>query len=83
MTVEPTGRERLVDLGLTDAEIDLWYDLGALAGRFLELPTLHPNERGETVVEFHHAAEPSTRSTRSPGSRLAPRNQLRARITCR
>ena len=53
MTVEPTGRERLVNLGLTDAEIDLWYDLGALAGRFLELPTLHPNERGETVVEFH------------------------------
>jgi hypothetical protein len=38
---------------MTDQEIGLWYDLGALAGRFLGLPPLHPNERTETVVEIH------------------------------
>jgi|tagenome__1003787_1003787.scaffolds.fasta_scaffold20968070_4 hypothetical protein len=46
-------RQRLVEHGMTNQEIDLWYDLGTVAGRFLDLPILHPNERDETVVELH------------------------------
>jgi len=53
VTVDPHSRQQLVEYGMTYQEIDLWYDLGTMAGRFLDLPTLHPNERNETVVELH------------------------------
>jgi len=43
----------LADYGMTNQEIELWKDLGAVAGQFLQLPTLHPSERNETVIEIH------------------------------
>jgi hypothetical protein len=46
-------RQRLVAFGMTDQEIELWYDLATMAGRFHDLPNLHPNEWNETAVEFH------------------------------
>jgi hypothetical protein len=74
MTNESNGRQQLSDYGMTDEEIDLWYALGALAGRFLNLPILHPNERSETVVEFHVLqnrllARPGLRTVGWPRSR--------------
>lgn len=72
MTDERGSRESLADYGMTHEEIGLWYDLAALAGRFLQLPTLHPNERDEAAVEFHRLqnrllALPGLRAVRWPG----------------
>lgn len=53
MTVDPRSRHRLVEYGMTEQEIELWYDLGTLAGQFYELPTLHPTEWNETAAELH------------------------------
>jgi hypothetical protein len=47
-------REALRRFGMTDTEIDIWFALGDVAGRILQLPELHPNERGETVADLHH-----------------------------
>lgn len=68
MTDERGSRESLAEYGMTDEEIGLWYDLAALAGRFLQLPTLHPNERAEAVVEFHRL---QNRLLARPGLRAA------------
>jgi hypothetical protein len=51
---------------MTDDEVDLWFELAGVAGRFLRLPTLHPNERSETVVELHAL---QTRLLARPGLR--------------
>jgi hypothetical protein len=67
-TTDDAGRQRLSQYGMTDDELDLWFDLAALAGRFLQLPTLHPNERSETVVELHAL---QTRLLARPGLRAA------------
>jgi hypothetical protein len=68
MTDGPGGRERLASYGMTEDEIGLWYDLAALAGRFLQLPMLHPSERNEAVVEFHQL---QNRLLARPGLRAA------------
>ena len=47
------GRQRLTEYGMTDDEIGLWFALADLAGRFLQLPVLHPSERSETAIEIH------------------------------
>lgn len=43
----------LTAYGMTNQEIKLWRDLSAVAGQFLQLPTLHPSERNETVMDIH------------------------------
>jgi len=53
MCVKPDSKQRLLDYGMTEQEIELWYALASVAGGFLDLPTLHPGERGETVYEIH------------------------------
>jgi len=68
MTTEDAGRQRLSQYGMTDDEIELWFDLAPIAGRFLRLPTLHPTERSETVVELHAL---QTRLLARPGLRAA------------
>ena len=49
----PQQRGSLAELGMTQAEIDLWYALGEVAGMMLQLPKLHPMERHETAHDFH------------------------------
>jgi hypothetical protein len=36
------GRSNLVNLGMTEAELNVWYALGTVAGAMLELPELYP-----------------------------------------
>jgi subtilisin family serine protease len=50
---EERGREGLVGLGMTNEEIEVWYELAAVAGRILQLPELHPCERHEATHDFH------------------------------
>ena len=46
-------RENLVELGMTEAELDVWYALAPVAGAMLELPELYPMQREETAHDFH------------------------------
>ena len=46
-------RENLVELGMTQAELDVWYALGSVAGTMLYLPELYPMQREETAHDFH------------------------------
>ncbi|HSK25741.1 MAG TPA: hypothetical protein VK894_02390 [Jiangellales bacterium] len=48
-----TDRDPLLDHGITEEELRLWYDLADLAGRMLALPVQHPMERQETATEIH------------------------------
>ena len=52
-TAADGGRDRLIEFGMTDDEVDAWYDLAAAAGRILALPELHPMEQQETASDFH------------------------------
>jgi subtilisin family serine protease len=47
-------REALRRFGMTDDEVDVWFAFADVAGRILQLPVLHPNERQETVADLHH-----------------------------
>ena len=53
MTDRSAADRRLAALGMTDEEIALWAALARVAGRFLQLPVLHPLERPETAAVFH------------------------------
>jgi hypothetical protein len=71
MPEDPEGSERLAEYGMTADEIELWFALGRLAGRFLQLPVLHPSERSETVIDIHSIqnrllARPGLRATGWP-----------------
>jgi hypothetical protein len=41
-TSEEREREGLVGLGITNEEIEVWYELAEVSGRMLLLPELHP-----------------------------------------
>ena len=49
-----SAAQQLKDYGMTDEEVALFFDLAAVAGRVLNLPMLHPNERREVVNDFHN-----------------------------
>ena len=53
MDRERDARERLVAFGMTEDEVELWFDLADVAGRALNLPVLHDMEREETASDFH------------------------------
>jgi hypothetical protein len=46
-------RENLVELGMTQAELNVWYALGSVAGTMLHLPELYPMQQEETAHDFH------------------------------
>jgi hypothetical protein len=46
-------RENLVELGMTQAELDVWYALGSVAGTMLYLPELYPMQQEEIAHDFH------------------------------
>jgi hypothetical protein len=47
-------RRRLLSYGMTAQEVEIWFALGKVAGDLLNLPTLHPSERDETVRDIHN-----------------------------
>jgi hypothetical protein len=47
------SRTNLVKLGMTEAELDVWYALASVAGTMLELPELCPMQREEIAHDFH------------------------------
>jgi len=47
------GRRNLVELGMTEAELDVWYALAPVAGAMLELPELYPMQKEEIAHDFH------------------------------
>src|SRR5918993_1339942 len=46
-------RENLVELGMTQAELDVWYALGSVAGTMLYFPELYPMQQEEMAHDFH------------------------------
>lgn len=47
------GRRNLVELGMSEAELDVWHALAPVAGAMLELPELYPMQREEIAHDFH------------------------------
>jgi hypothetical protein len=68
-------RDGLANLGMTPAELEVWYRLGEVAGRMLQLPVLHPMEQHETAHDFHKL---QSRLLARPGLRAAgwPRQEV-------
>jgi len=59
-TLRPKGgkimgdaRDALRAYGMTEAELEIWFELAAVAGKMLRLPVQHPMEQQETATEFH------------------------------
>jgi len=48
-----SDRKSLAELGMTDAELDVWYALADVASQMYQLPTLHPMEAHETQHDCH------------------------------
>jgi hypothetical protein len=48
-----SGRESLAKLGMTEAELDIWYALANVASQMYQLPTLHPMEWHEACHSIH------------------------------
>lgn len=46
-------KERMVSLGMTEAEADCWIKVAEAAGAFLRLPELHPMDKQEVATAFH------------------------------
>lgn len=42
-----------MQFGMTETEVDLWFDLASFAGRMLQLPMQHGMERQEICTEIH------------------------------
>ena len=51
--VAAQGRRNLVNLGMTEAELDIWYALARVAGAMLGLPELYPMQQEEIAHDFH------------------------------
>jgi len=65
-------RESLAKLGMTEAELDVWYALADVVSQMYKLPTLHPMEAYETQHDFHKLqlrllARPGLRAAGWPG----------------
>lgn len=43
----------LLAYGMMQDELEIWNALAGIAGKFLQLPELHPMERHEVSHEFH------------------------------
>jgi hypothetical protein len=46
-------RELVLDCGLTEEEADCWELIAKAAGKFFELPKLHPMDAGEVASAVH------------------------------
>jgi hypothetical protein len=50
---EKTERQRVTACGLTDAEADCWIAVALAAGKFFDLPKLHPMDDQEVAQAIH------------------------------
>jgi hypothetical protein len=50
---EKAERERVVGVGMTDAEADCWVAVAIAAGKFFDLPKLHPMDDQEVAQAIH------------------------------
>ncbi len=50
---EKQERQRVIACGLTDAEADCWVLTAQAAGKFFELPKLHPMDDHEVAQAIH------------------------------
>lgn len=50
---EKAERQRVTACGLTDAEADCWVAVAVAAGKFFELPKLHPMDDHEVAQAIH------------------------------
>lgn len=50
---EKVERQRVTACGLTDAEADCWVAVAVAAGKFFELPKLHPMDDHEVAQAIH------------------------------
>jgi hypothetical protein len=50
---EQTERQRVRACGMTEAEADCWVLIALAAGKFLELPKLHPMDDHEVAHAIH------------------------------
>ena len=46
-------RDRVIAVGMTEAEADCWVLAANLAGKFFALPELHPLDKPEVVTAIH------------------------------
>jgi hypothetical protein len=51
--VKKTDRELIMEAGLTEAEAECWELIAKAAGKFFELPKLHPNDAAEVATAIH------------------------------
>ena len=49
----PTDRDFVIGAGMTPAEADCWAATAEAAGKFFELPELHPMDRQEVASAIH------------------------------
>ncbi|HEX5271426.1 MAG TPA: hypothetical protein VFW33_13100 [Gemmataceae bacterium] len=50
---EKAERKRVIDCGMTEAEADCWVLIALAAGKFFELPKLHPMDDHEVAQAIH------------------------------
>jgi hypothetical protein len=50
---EKVERQRVTACGLTDAEADCWVAVAVAAGKFFDLPKLHPMDDHEVAQAIH------------------------------
>jgi len=50
---EKADRERVLACGMTEAEADCWETVAKAAGKFFELPKLHPMDDHEVAHAIH------------------------------
>jgi hypothetical protein len=50
---EAAERQRVIACGLTEAEADCWVAVARAAGKFFELPKLHPMDDQEVAQAIH------------------------------
>jgi hypothetical protein len=50
---KPTDRDAVVTAGMTADEADCWQVAGELAGKFFDLPKMHPMDAQEVATAIH------------------------------
>jgi hypothetical protein len=50
---EKAERKHVMDCGMTEAEADCWVTVAQAAGRFFDLPKLHPMDEQEVAQAIH------------------------------
>ena len=50
---DKTEKQHVMSVGMTEAEADCWIAVAAAAGKFFELPELHPMDKQEVVQAIH------------------------------